>query len=397
MEQEKDELSPEPQAVSSQNTQPVLKPQNKTWVFMIICILISAASVGITLAASKYLGNKKVLPTPIPLASPSPTPKTFSKAETETIWDTTTSATKKSGDLSVTTRKSEFGPGYFSIEINIENLSKDYKNVEVGANDFTLLDGTGKSAGQPTNGYVDKYIPLEKTNLYSGDQLVGNVVFTNIPDNLGTQTITLRYLPEIDGAKAIEMTASVPLPVSGKPVIYLYPTQIQKVLVRLMFNGQFIFTYPEYDESIGGWNVTANPDGTIIGADGKTYSYIFWDGVMNFNDFKFDKGFVVPGNETSEFLQKILPEIGLIPREYNEFIVYWTPKLKNNKYNLIYFAGKEYTDNAKLEITPTPDSLLRVYMVYKPLDNLIQVEPQTFPKFERKGFTVVEWGGRELN
>lgn len=34
-------------------------------------------------------------------------------------------------------------------------------------------------------------------------------------------------------------------------------------------------------------------------------------------------------------------------------------------------------------------------MVYKPLDNPIQIEPQTFPEFERKGFTVVEWGVEE--
>jgi hypothetical protein len=259
-----------------------------------------------------------------------------------------------------------------------------------------LLDESKKVVGQPANGYVDKYISLEKTGLYGGEQLVGNIVFTNLPDNFTIQTFTIRYLPEVDGAKPIEIVAKIPLPRSGKPVIYLYPTQIQKTLVKLMFNGQLMFTYPQYDQTISGWNVTTNPDGTIIGSDDKTYSYIFWDGVMNFNDFRFDKGFIVPGDKTSEFLQGILPKIGLIPKEYNEFIVYWTPKLKNNKYNLIYFAGKEYTDNAKLEVTPTPDSLLRVYMVYKPLDNPIQIEPQVFPKFERKGFTVIEWGGREL-
>jgi hypothetical protein len=62
---------------------------------------------------------------------------------------------------------------------------------------------------------------------------------------------------------------------------------------------------------------------------------------------------------------------------------------------LIHFAGKEYYDIAPLEITPKPDSMLRVFMVYKPLDDYVEVKPQVFEKFQRKGFSVVEWGGME--
>ncbi|CAN5196410.1 hypothetical protein BH09PAT2_BH09PAT2_05090 [soil metagenome] len=91
-----------------------------------------------------------------------------------------------------------------------------------------------------------------------------------------------------------------------------------------------------------------------------------------------------------DFLQTILPKIGLTPAEYNDFIVYWYPKMKDNTYNLIHFAVKEYTDIAKLDITPKQTSELRVFMVYKPLQEPISIETQTFPIFERKGFTVVE-------
>lgn len=48
---------------------------------------------------------------------------------------------------------------------------------------------------------------------------------------------------------------------------------------------------------------------------------------------------------------------------------------------------------AELEITPTPDSVLRVFMAAKPLDAPVDIEPQEFAPFERVGFTVVEWGG----
>ena len=65
-------------------------------------------------------------------------------------------------------------------------------------------------------------------------------------------------------------------------------------------------------------------------------------------------------------------------------------------YNLISFQTDNYENAAKLEVTPTPDSLLRVYMVAKPLDAPVEIEAQTFEGFERNGFTVVEWGGSIL-
>ena len=54
------------------------------------------------------------------------------------------------------------------------------------------------------------------------------------------------------------------------------------------------------------------------------------------------------------------------------------------------------TEGAVLEITPNPDSLLRVFMAYYPSDEAVEIEAQAFTSFERVGFTVVEWGGSEL-
>ena len=70
--------------------------------------------------------------------------------------------------------------------------------------------------------------------------------------------------------------------------------------------------------------------------------------------------------------------------------------MKDNPYNLIHFAGESYTKTAPLTISPKEDSLLRVFMVFKALQEPIEVEAQTFEPFKRKGFTVVERGGSEL-
>ncbi|MCR5737995.1 MAG: hypothetical protein K6G64_10125 [Eubacterium sp.] len=70
--------------------------------------------------------------------------------------------------------------------------------------------------------------------------------------------------------------------------------------------------------------------------------------------------------------------------------------MQDNPYNLIKFQGKQYTENAKLRITPRPDSMLRVFMTWKALDKKIDIKEQNLSTFERKGFTVVEWGGSEI-
>ena len=177
-----------------------------------------------------------------------------------------------------------------------------------------------------------------------------------------------------------------------KPVIYLYPEQKTAVSVSLDYAGTLTATYPAYEN---GWTVTAEPDGTLYDENGNEYSYLFWEGENN-TDYDFSKGFCVAGADTADFLREKLAEIGLTPREYNEFIVYWLPKIQDNPYNLISFQSERYTDTAKLDIDPTPDSVLRVFMAWKPLHRAQNIEPQTFTPFARDGFTVVEWGGCEV-
>ena len=180
---------------------------------------------------------------------------------------------------------------------------------------------------------------------------------------------------------------------SEKPVIYLYPEQVQEVYVQLELDGEFTCTYPEYDN---GWKVKAYPDGTLRDqVTGKEYNYLFWEGTSG-TEYDLSRGFVVEGKDTAGFLEEKLAYLGLNEKERNEFIVYWLPRMEDNKYNLITFQGKAYTEHAKLKISPEPDSILRVFMVYKPLDKAIDIPEQELEPFEREGFTVIEWGGAEM-
>ena len=96
------------------------------------------------------------------------------------------------------------------------------------------------------------------------------------------------------------------------------------------------------------------------------------------------------------FPEDALRKLGLTDREANEFIIYWLPQMEHNAYNLISFQTDLYTDNAKLTVSPAPDSVLRVFMAWMPLEAPIDLVPQTLDAPAREGFTVVEWGGAKV-
>ena len=177
-----------------------------------------------------------------------------------------------------------------------------------------------------------------------------------------------------------------------KPVIYLYPEAETDVTVRLDYAGDLTCTYPAYD---GAWRVAAAPDGTLTDESGQTYRYLYWEGTDNVQ-YDFSEGFCVPGEETAAFLEDALAQLGLTRAEANEFIIYWLPQMEQNAYNLISFQQETYTDAAKLTITPQPDTLLRVFMAWKPLTSAVEISPQPLTAPERTGFTAVEWGGAKV-
>ena len=71
--------------------------------------------------------------------------------------------------------------------------------------------------------------------------------------------------------------------------------------------------------------------------------------------------------------------------------------MEQNPYNIISFQTDTYTDAAKLQINPAPDTVIRVFMTFKAADGMIRLLPQKLTAPEREGFTVVEWGGTEVH
>lgn len=179
-----------------------------------------------------------------------------------------------------------------------------------------------------------------------------------------------------------------------KPIIYLYPTEETEISVTLGIPQNLTHTYPKYENS---WNVLAKPNGDLIDLKtGRNLYSLYWEG-LNTVKPNMSEGFVIEGKDTIAFLEEKLAILGLTEREANEFIIYWLPKLENNKYNFIRFQTlEEINNNMPLQITPTPDTIIRVVMEFKGLNKYVEISEQKLVTPIRNGFVVVEWGGTEI-
>ena len=141
----------------------------------------------------------------------------------------------------------------------------------------------------------------------------------------------------------------------------------------------------------------AKPSGDLVELETRKELYsLYWEGK---NDVKHDltEGFIVEGKNAASFLEEKLEILGLNPREKQEFIIYWLPELEANGLNYIRFETKEQIDeDMPLIVEPKPDIVIRIMMVIKKINKPIEVKQQELTKVERKGFTVVEWGGTRI-
>lgn len=183
-------------------------------------------------------------------------------------------------------------------------------------------------------------------------------------------------------------------PAVEKPVIYLYPQHEQPVHVSLEYPGRITESEPSYADD--GWWVTAWPDGTLRDATtGERHRFLFWEGRDRLS-FRMDTGFVVAGSQSEQFLREKLAIMGLSGTEMDDFVEYWLPRLAAHPYNLVSFPNEEYAAAVRLNVEPAPKTVIRVFMVFRGLESPIEIPPQTLRGQERRGFTVVEWGGTEL-
>ncbi|KAG8922413.1 hypothetical protein FRC02_011867 [Tulasnella sp. 418] len=251
----------------------------------------------------------------------------------------------------------------------------------------------------------------------------------------------------------------------GKPVIYLYPPSVLTATVSLSLIPQWRFSalYPftpitaakvgtETGEALV-WVVTAHPDGTLRQEpSGVDTSYLLWEAETHLDlldsppssptsaslpsdltsDCDDTESFIpgrskcAPHNsvllsvqEAPLYLNKALFELGLHTEARTSFITYWLPSLLKHQFIALRFVPQSaYEKAAPLDISPTPDLVTRVFMLFQGVSPL-EVDDSVWQEAENRAkdppsiwnnvvgideakqedeklFRVLEWGGMEV-
>lgn len=173
-----------------------------------------------------------------------------------------------------------------------------------------------------------------------------------------------------------------------KPNIYLYPQAKNVISVKLEFplGGRVIESIPFYSDE---WFVEVEPDGRIE----NKYDYLFYE-CKTPDDYQYQFGWIVERDSLLKFFNVNLLNIGFNGSEIKDFIDYWIPRLKDSPFYIIYPQfSDEINKVIKLNISKTPDSILRLFYVIKgSTDGAGEMLTPTIPVFKREGFVVTEWG-----
>ncbi|KAJ1302337.1 hypothetical protein OPQ81_001152 [Rhizoctonia solani] len=192
------------------------------------------------------------------------------------------------------------------------------------------------------------------------------------------------------------------------------------------------------------WTVDAKPDGTLLDhASGREVAYLFWEAYTNPKapispptsrpstpieapTLGFDPAYPVltpsqsvllPFDKVTAYIDDVLIALGLHTEARTSFITYWLPNLSKHAYIALRFLPQdEYEKAAPLNITPAPEVMTRVFMLFMGIEenevglwedalamaredvvmwrDIVGVD---FAKVHDKSlFRVLEWGGMEV-
>ncbi len=291
----------------------------------------------------------------------------------------------------------------YDVNGNVLMTSKNYKKIIkliekyifIVDNDniVKIIDYNGNIIKKICKYKESYYFRTDLSGWYSNDgkKLISLVIIDDSLEKFesGNEYI---YNPQTDELK---VKSFAELGYDEKPIIYLYPKN-NNTKVTLEFENKLLIktSYPKY---IKKWEITANKNGDLKDINDKYYYGLYYEEIGH-SKIDFNEGFYVEKEDAITFLEEKLSLIGLNDREKNEFIMYWLPVLEKNNKNVVYFeltnSRQKYN---KLIINPKPDSMLRISMHVKKVNKEVDIKEEKLTKFERKGFTVIEWGGVKYN
>ncbi|KAG1844211.1 hypothetical protein DFJ58DRAFT_31306 [Suillus subalutaceus] len=230
-----------------------------------------------------------------------------------------------------------------------------------------------------------------------------------------------------------------------KPVIYLYSPSDIDVSVKLSLIPEWCLSviYPIVTTEDHGqrleWNIRTHQDGSLTEHNsGLDVSYLFWEAETNSQAFPWSPAskpqsvdtfnpissslddmdsIVIPVDKATVYLDKSLKGLGLHTEARTSFITYWLPSIHKHEYIALRFVPQAaYERAASLSISPQPDVVTRVFMLFRGvskerLENWSNAQMQAEKDVawwvdvvgvdlarasDMTLFRVLEWGGMEV-
>lgn len=125
------------------------------------------------------------------------------------------------------------------------------------------------------------------------------------------------------------------------------------------------------------------PDSEVLRSS--EHRRLYWEGSLE-NGFPMEEGFCVKSEDAAAFLEDSLEKLGLTAEEREDLIIHLLPPMERGGWNLISFHAY-----SALDVSPAPDTAIGVLLLWMPLQEPVQIPPQTLTAPARTGFTLVQW------
>ncbi|CAG5077943.1 hypothetical protein CRYO30217_00522 [Parvicella tangerina] len=315
--------------------------------------------------------------------------------------------------LGFQSKSPEYVPPFKIISDTIDKSVPADKCLVTGVvtyNEKTVNEATVKAYDyDEASGYTQMTLLVNSDKLGRIRMSVDSSTFFLTAWKPGTGTAYIEGV-KFKGGHHIVMEIYLPdeeMEVVEKPVVYLYNNKEPlDASVQVDTDMEMIFSYPQLNKN-NSWNVNVNAEG-IRTENGSKYPYLFWEAETKGYEFYTRReglilGQIIKTDTAVPYLENKLTSLHLNSTEITDFITYWGPRLQQMEYALIQFKTDEEVDDiAHLNITPQPDWIRRVYMVFtgfekEPALKVLDVSPMEEGLVKREGFHVVEWGGSEIS
>ncbi len=240
-------------------------------------------------------------------------------------------------------------------------------------------DPCDRDTGQPLT--LEQSVPVDGNHFEATAAPGAYGVLVQSDGFRGCATATVGSDVACDASVTVTME---PYVAAKKPNLYLYPDSSMAVDVRLLNPSAIVASDPVHGGD--GWRVTASPGGMLRTAAGPR-DFLFYEVAWDPRRFQVEEGWCVDGAQAQASMEDAMRQLGFSGAEIADFEAAWDGVFPAYPRVTVY---PQFSDLARLSITPAPDSFLRAWFYVVP--GCRSPHHAELPSFAPRGFVATEWG-----